>query len=58
LLTSPERATAMRTELATLRSQLGAPGVPERVANRIRRYLDTQLSQPLAVEATRPVARP
>jgi lipid-A-disaccharide synthase len=58
LLTSPERATAMRTELAILRSQLGAPGVPERVANRIRRYLDTQISQPMAVEATRPVARP
>jgi lipid-A-disaccharide synthase len=58
LLTRPERATAMRTELATLRSQLGAPGVPGRVASGILRYLDTQVSQPLAVWATRRVARP
>jgi lipid-A-disaccharide synthase len=57
LLTSPERATAMRTELATLRSQLGAHGVPERVASGILRYLDTRLSQPMAVGASRRVAR-
>ncbi|MGH8071359.1 MAG: lipid-A-disaccharide synthase [Candidatus Entotheonellia bacterium] len=57
LLTSPERATAMRTELATLRSQLGTPGVPERVASGLLRYLDTRVSQPTAVGATRRVAR-
>ena len=32
LLSFPQRATAMRMELAALHSQLGAPGVPERVA--------------------------
>jgi lipid-A-disaccharide synthase len=58
LLTSPERATAMRTELATLRSQLGAPGVPERVASGLLRYLDTRVSRSTAVGATRWVARP
>ena len=58
LLTSPERTTAMRIELATLRGQLGAPGVPARVANSIIRYLDTQPSQPMAVGATCRVARP
>jgi lipid-A-disaccharide synthase len=58
LLTQPERATTMRTALAALRSQLGAPGVPERVARGILRYLHTQVSQPQAVGATRRVARP
>jgi lipid-A-disaccharide synthase len=58
LLTSPERATAMRTELATLRSQLGAPGVPERVASGLLRYLDTRVSRSTAVGAIRWVARP
>ena len=38
LLTSPQHATSMRLELATLRSQLGAPGVPARVANGIIHY--------------------
>jgi lipid-A-disaccharide synthase len=57
LLTRPGRATAMRTELATLRSQLGSPGVPERVASGILRYLDTQLSQPAAAGSARRVAR-
>jgi lipid-A-disaccharide synthase len=57
LLTRPEHAKAMRTELATLRSQLGSPGVPERVASGILRYLDTQLSQPSAVGSARRVAR-
>jgi lipid-A-disaccharide synthase len=56
LLTQPERATTMCMELATLRSQLGAPGVPERVASGILRYLDTQVFQPRAVGATRRVA--
>jgi lipid-A-disaccharide synthase len=32
LLTQPEQAAAMRGELSKLRSQLGSPGVPERVA--------------------------
>ena len=58
LLTHSERATAMRTELATLRNQLGAPGVPERVASGIRRYLDTRVSQLPAAGATPRVARP
>jgi lipid-A-disaccharide synthase len=58
LLTSPERATAMRTELATLRNQLGTPGVPARVANGIIRHLDTRLPQPMAVGATQQVNRP
>jgi len=58
LLTSPERTLAMRIELATLRSQLGTPGVPARVAHSIIRYLDTQPSQPMAVGATCRVARP
>jgi lipid-A-disaccharide synthase len=57
LLTSPERATAMRTELATLRSQLGAPGVPERVASGLLRYLEMRVSRSAAVGATRPLAR-
>ena len=57
LLTRPERATAMRTELATLRGQLGTPGVPERVASGILRYLDAQASQPAAVGSARRVAR-
>src|SRR5919108_3427068 len=58
LLTSSERATAMRQELATLRSQLGAPGVPKRVASGILRYLDTHTSQPMAAGVTPRVARP
>ena len=52
LLTSSERTTAMRLELATLRNQLGAPGVPPRVAHGVLRYLDGQRSRPLGVGAT------
>lgn len=48
LLTQPERAAVMRGELARIRSQLGSPGVPERVANGILRYLDTLLPPPHA----------
>jgi lipid-A-disaccharide synthase len=58
LLTSPPRAAAMRGELAVLRRQLGAPGVPERVACGILRFLGTLVSQPQAVEGTRRMARP
>jgi lipid-A-disaccharide synthase len=58
LLTHPERATALRAELAILRRQLGSPGVPERVAGGILRYLEVRASQPLAVGATRHVAQP
>lgn len=58
LLTSPERAMAMRLQLATLRSQLGTPGVPARVANGILHYLDTGRAPPLAVRETRCVVRP
>jgi lipid-A-disaccharide synthase len=58
LLTQPERAAAMRAELAVLRSQLGSPGVSERVASGILRYLDTPLPTPPAGEASHRVARP
>ena len=58
LLTSPERAKAMRLELAALRQQLGTPGVPERVASGILRFLGTRVSPPLAAEGNRQVARP
>jgi lipid-A-disaccharide synthase len=56
LLTSPARATTMRTELAALRSQLGAPGVPERVASGILRSLHRQVSQPPIRDTTTRVA--
>jgi lipid-A-disaccharide synthase len=39
LLNHPERAATMRTELATLRRQLGSPGVPQRAARGIMRFL-------------------
>jgi lipid-A-disaccharide synthase len=58
LITHPEHATAMHTELATLRSQLGAPGVPGRVAHGILRYLRMQVCQPSAIGAARRVVRP
>jgi lipid-A-disaccharide synthase len=58
LLTSPQRATAMRTELTALHNQLGAPGVPERVACGILRFLGTCVPHPQTVEGTRRVARP
>jgi lipid-A-disaccharide synthase len=58
LLTCPERAMAMRLALATLRSQLGAPGVPARVANGIIRYLDTRRAQTIVGRPTRGVAPP
>jgi lipid-A-disaccharide synthase len=58
LLTAPQRATAMRGELAALRGQLGAPGVPERVARGILRVLGTFAPQPEAVERPRRVAQP
>jgi lipid-A-disaccharide synthase len=41
LLNSPPLATSMRTELTALRSELGSPGVPQRVARGILRFLDT-----------------
>ena len=59
LLTSPQRAAAMRLELAALRNQLGTPGVPERVACGILRFLGTVTPPPQIVgEGTRQVARP
>jgi len=58
LLSFPQRAAAMRMELAALHSQLGAPGVPERVARGILRSLGTFVSQSQAVEGTQRVARP
>jgi lipid-A-disaccharide synthase len=58
LLTQPAHAAAMRAELAGLRRQLGSPGVPERVASGILRYLDTQLSSPPAGEAAHRLAQP
>jgi lipid-A-disaccharide synthase len=58
LLSHPERAAAMRTELSALRRQLGSSGVPERVARGIVRYLDTHAAQ-RAVTGTSPqVTRP
>lgn len=53
LLRHPERAAAMRTELATLRRQLGSPGVPERVASGVVRYLEMCAAQ-RAVTGTSP----
>jgi lipid-A-disaccharide synthase len=58
LLSFPQRAAAMRMELGALHRQLGAPGVPERVARGILRSLGTFVSQSQAVEGTRRVARP
>jgi lipid-A-disaccharide synthase len=58
LLTSPQRTTAMRTELAALRNQLGTPGVPERVACGILRFLGSFVSEPQAVAGIQRVARP
>jgi lipid-A-disaccharide synthase len=58
LLTQPAHAAAMRAELAGLRRQLGSPGVPERVASGILRYLDTQLSSPPTGEAAHRLAQP
>lgn len=55
LLHHPQRAASMRAELATLRSRLGTPGVPARVADGILRYLATPASRPAVVE---PVHRP
>jgi lipid-A-disaccharide synthase len=58
-LTAPERAAAMRLELAALRGQLGTPGVPERVARGIISYLDTLMpSSQAVIEAIPRVARP
>ncbi len=59
LLTSPQRATSMRMELAALRSQLGEPGVPERVARGILQFLGTVMPPPqTVVEGMPQVARP
>jgi lipid-A-disaccharide synthase len=58
LLTSPQRSTAMRMELAALRSQLGTAGVPERVARGILGILETSVSQPQAVTGTCRVVQP
>jgi len=48
----------MRMELGALHSQLGAPGVPERVARGILRSLGTSVSQSQAVDGAQRVARP
>ena len=58
LLTAQHRATAMRRDLSALRSQLGVPGVSERVARGILRVLGAPVSRPLAVERHRRVAQP
>ena len=57
LLSFPQRATAMRMELVALHSQLGAPGVPERVAWGSCALL-APVSRSQAVEGTQRVARP
>jgi hypothetical protein len=41
-----------------LHNRLGAPGVAERVACGILRFLGTPVPQPRTVEGTRRVARP
>lgn len=58
LLMYPARAAAMQAALATIRSQLGSPGVAERVATGILAYLATGVPSRGAVEATPPVALP
>jgi lipid-A-disaccharide synthase len=58
LLTHPERAAAMRAALTALRSQLGSPGVAERVAAGILAYLAAEVPPPLAANAPRQVALP
>jgi lipid-A-disaccharide synthase len=58
LLTHPEHRLAMRQDLAALRSQLGTPGVPERVASGILRYLDAVPSPLLVAGSARPAAQP
>jgi lipid-A-disaccharide synthase len=58
LLTNPERAAAMRAELAKIRGQLGVPGVPERVAKKIIEYLAIQAPYSRDVETNRRVALP
>ena len=45
LLDHPEHAAAVRVELARLRRQLGSPGVPERVAGGIVRFLEVCSAQ-------------
>jgi lipid-A-disaccharide synthase len=42
LLTHPDRAVAVRMELAGIRHRLGTPGVPERVARGVLQYLETR----------------
>jgi hypothetical protein len=58
-LTAPERAAAMRRELAALRGKLGTPGVPERVARGIIGCLDTLMPPSQAIIGALPrVVRP
>jgi lipid-A-disaccharide synthase len=51
LLNHPERAATMHRELAALRSGLGSPGVPERVARGIVRFLEMCTAQRAVVGA-------
>jgi lipid-A-disaccharide synthase len=44
-LMHPDRAAAIRMELAKIRHQLGTSGVPERVARGVIQYLETRAAQ-------------
>jgi lipid-A-disaccharide synthase len=56
-LTHPDRAAAIRTELAKIRHQLGTPGVPERVAKGVLQYLETRAAQAGTVRVSARVAQ-
>jgi lipid-A-disaccharide synthase len=58
LLNHPEHAAAMRVELAKLRRQLGSPGVPERVAGGIVRFLEMCSAQRAAAGAGSRITQP
>lgn len=58
LLNHPEHAAAMRVELATLRRQLGSPGVPERVAGGIVRFLEMCSAQRAVAGASPRLTQP
>jgi lipid-A-disaccharide synthase len=58
LLTNPMRNAAMRAALATIRSQLGAPGVAARVASGILEHLLTQTPCSVVGEAHHRVVLP
>jgi lipid-A-disaccharide synthase len=58
LLTSAQDTVAMRQELMALRSQLGTPGVPERVARGILDFLGASVSELPTVSGVHRGVRP